>query len=140
MLRAARAVVFAALVPVLAGTGTAEGELVPGTLRDDVRDGTAALDALYRAQAACVGVARPQPPPRLEIRPGAKIRCPGVTPNGLCSGLHTRRPRRIVVTYATTYAIPHELLHDLLCQLPRAANPYGCDPDHESPLWQRCLP
>jgi hypothetical protein len=137
MRHAARAVVLAVLLPVLVA---AEGEPIPATLGDEVRDGTAALEDLYRAEAACAGVENPKPPPRLEIRPGRRIRCPGVTPNGLCSGLHLRRARRILVTYATTYAIPHELLHDLLCQLPRAANPHGCDRAHQSPLWRRCLP
>lgn len=127
---AARARAIAILVGVLGAAATAGA---------DEPVATAGLETLYRAEASCVGVAQPKPPPALEIRAGTRVRCRGVTADGTCAGLHRERPRRVIVTYATTDAIPHELLHDVLCQVPRALNPYGCDRRHESPAWRRCL-
>ena len=103
-----------------------------------VHSGAIAIEAVYRAEAACVGLERPKPPPTVVIRPGPYVSCPGATPNGKCAGLH--HPRKIIVTYATAETIPHELLHDVLCQLPRDANPLGCDPRHLSPFWATCAP
>jgi len=105
-----------------------------------VHSGAMAIEAVYRAEAACVGLERPKPPPTVVIRPGPYVSCLGATPSGKCAGLHHYRSRRIIVTYATAETIPHELLHDVLCQLPRAANPLGCDPRHLSPFWNTCAP
>jgi hypothetical protein len=108
------------------------------TMAATVQSGAIAIEAVYRAEAACVGLERPKPPPTVEIRPGRYVRCPGATPNGKCAGLH--HPRKIIVAYATAAAIPHELLHDVLCQLPRDVNPLGCDSRHLSPFWSTCVP
>jgi len=95
-----------------------------------------AVLALYLAQAGCLGIDTPEPPPTIVVRPGAHLPCPELTSNGKCSGIH--RGRKVIVSYGTVSAIPHELLHDLLCQIPRDRNPYGCDPHHDSPYWQAC--
>ena len=110
----------------------------PAAASVTVHSGAIAIEAVYRAEAACVGLERPKPPPTVVIRPGRYVSCPGATSNGKCAGLH--HPRKIIVTYATAVTIPHELLHEVLCQLPRAANPLGCDPRHLSPFWNTCAP
>ena len=99
--------------------------------------GAAAL-YLYMAQAKCAGLDHPRPYPAVaRIIPGEGFRCGDASPTGWCAGLHTAR--EITLSYATTDAWPHELVHAVLCQLPRSKNPYGCDRHHRSPLWQRCM-
>jgi len=92
----------------------------------------ATLLAVYLELAACAGLSNPKPPPTIVIQRGEWVRCPDVTPDGKCSGLH--RGHRILVTYGTTDALRHELLHDVLCQLG------DCDPRHQRPEWTRCMP
>ena len=99
--------------------------------------GSAAL-YLYLAQAKCVGLEHPRPYPAVaRIVPGHGFPCGRASPTGWCAGRHTAH--RITLSYTTTDAWPHELLHAVLCQLPARLNPYGCDTHHQSPLWQRCL-
>jgi hypothetical protein len=99
--------------------------------------GSAAL-YLYLAQAKCAGLEHPRPYPAVaRIVPGEGFRCGGTSPTGWCAGLHSSRT--ITLSYGTTDAWPHELFHAVLCQLPGSVNPYRCDPQHRSPLWQRCL-
>jgi len=99
--------------------------------------GAAAL-YLYLAQAKCVGLDHPRPYPAVaKIIPGEGFRCGAASPTGRCAGLHTSRT--ITLSYGTTDAWSHELFHAVLCQLPARDNPYGCDPQHQSPLWARCM-
>ena len=98
--------------------------------------GPAAL-YLYLAQAKCVGLKHPRPYPAVtRVIPGERFQCEA-SPTGWCAGLHTTGS--ITLSYGTTSAWAHELFHSVLCQLPAAANPYGCDAEHLSPLWKRCL-
>ena len=98
----------------------------------------AAAMYLYLAQAKCVGLEQPRPyPAAVKIIPGEGFPCGSASPTGLCAGLHTAR--NIKLSFGTTDAWPHELLHAVLCQLPESANPYGCDPGHKSPYWQSCI-
>jgi hypothetical protein len=98
----------------------------------------AAAMYLYLAQAKCVGLTQPRPYPAVtKVIPGEGFKCGTASPTGYCAGLHTSRT--ITLSYMTTDAWPHELFHAVLCQLPAKRNPYGCDPDHASPLWQQCM-
>ncbi len=98
----------------------------------------AAAMYLYLAQAKCVGLQHPKPyPAAVRILPGDGFRCGDASPTGRCAGMHTSRT--ITLSYGTTDAFPHELLHAVLCQLPARDNPYGCDPDHQSPYWTTCI-
>ena len=99
--------------------------------------GAAAL-YLYLAQAKCVGLTQPRPyPAAVKIIPGEGFRCGSASPTGWCAGLHTSR--NITLSYGTTDAWPHEIFHAVLCQLGPGDNPYGCDPQHKSPLWKTCM-
>ncbi len=118
----------------------ADDVLTPG-LSSMMETAVSAVSDAYLAKARCVGLAHARALPRIIILPGDRVSCPQVTPGGLCAGVHlSGARRRIYVSYATVNAIGHELLHDVLCQLPRRENPYGCDPHHKSAYWQLCLP
>jgi hypothetical protein len=125
---------FASLLFLPAPTVRAE-PIQPETVVAHMAD----LVEVYLSEAACAGLSNPKPAPTILLRSGNKVDCVGVTPDGLCSGLHTNHPRRIYITYSSAASLPHEFLHDVLCQLPRSVNPYGCDPKHQSPLWQTCV-
>lgn len=103
------------------------------------------VKATYLALAACTGLMRPLPPPTVVIGPGDGVACAALAGRCLdaactrryptrCTGLHTMHPRRVRVGFATTDALPHELLHDVLCQLG------NCDHRHEGAAWGAGLP
>ena len=111
----------------------------------DTEELTADEQALYRQLEVCVSrvtevtVHRRGPLPRVERNPEL-VACQQnesgmcvTTPQGeVVSGFYLAECDTFAV--AMRLVLLHEMLHPILCDVPG----HGCDPDHESPVWQEC--
>lgn len=70
------------------------------------------LLACYLAVEACAGVLRP--PPRILVRPGATVACPGLARSGRCHGAYYPARKLVVLPLDDASALAHEYLHHLI--------------------------